>query len=397
MKRHVLLRTSLGLNLLISAALAWALSQRASLAPAVSHDPTSGFQNRALTSVPSMTAAARKTTDVHDWISSLHAAGAPPEVLAQFAIANFAADWEMRRAALRQQWNRGELDDDAWARFNRRHDEEEEHAVRAALGESAFVAWHEVKLLRGLPLERLSLSAGERDALYGLRKELIDRQRDLQDERQAGKLDDAGFTQQQEQAEADYQQKLKAALGDDRYAIVQRPSDSSQGALRHTLKGLQASDAQIAAVLAAETAWQEQRAAADRAAAQQADLSPQAYQAQLRAIDIARDSAIEHALGPDGFDALQKGRDERYQALKRHADLWQLTPDEVDHVYAILRDYRSTVQQYRAETPAPESESAAAQKAVQRYRDNLAQNLKAYLGDTRFVRVSQSVGLELSE
>lgn len=393
MNRSPLLVTSLTLNVALAGLAAWlavARSPRGAVAPAgpaVFAAPATSIANAALRTADLATVP---SPDARAWIPALRAAGVPDAVLAKLAAASFDEQWDKRRRTLRQQWERGELDDDSWAQFNRQHDAELEAALRAAVGDAAFVAWHKAKLLAGLGLERIALSPDETDALYALRKDLLQQRRDLDVRRRAGSIDDAQTANLEDQLEADYEAKTKALLGDDRYAALHRGNDRVEGSLRRNLQSLNVDAAKIDAVVAVEQQWRDRRSAIDADAAREAQLSPDAYQAKLSALEAERDAALQRELGADGLDRLRQLQDERYRKLTRYAQLWQLTPDEVQNVYGALRDYAQSVEEYRREALNRGVNWDATQQAVDKYRAAMAASLHAKLGDTKYQKLTAS-------
>jgi hypothetical protein len=389
MKRSPALLTSLALNLMLAGAVAWL----AIAAPRPSNSVSSA-------ATPAKTAASALTStpiqphptssDPREWLPQLREAGVPNAVIARLVAANFARQWEKRRNEMMERWERGELEDDDWAQFNRQRAIDEEGAVRAAVGDEAFKTWHEEQLLADLHLDRIPLSDSERDGVYALRQNLVDQQRDLDRRHRSGEVDDAHFEQQQEQLQAEYDAKTKALLGDDRFATLQRPNESTEGSLRRNLQNLKLAPAKIDAVVTADEQWREQRVAMDRTASQATNLSPDAYQAQLHAIDQEHDAALQRELGPDGLEALRQMQDDRYRKLTKYAPLWQLSPDEVSKVYDALRDYGQTVDEYRRQAQSRGLSYDATQPAIDQFRQSMSASLRASLGDAKYKQLAGS-------
>jgi hypothetical protein len=388
MKRSPALLVSVTLNLLLAGAVAWLTTARqpSSSSAAIAPFPTKTASARIAAPLePSLT-----SSDPRAWLPQLRAAGVPNAVLARLVSANFARQWEKRRNEMMERWERGELDDDDWAQFNRQRAIDEEGAVRAAVGDEAFKAWHEEQLLADLHLGRIELSDAERDGVYGLRRNLVDQQRDLDRRHRAGEVDDAHFEQLQEQLQADYDAKTKALLGEDRFATLQRPYESTEGALRRNLQHLNLPSAKIDAVVTADQQWREQRVAMDRAASQATNLSPDAYQAQLHAIDQEHDATLQRELGPDGLEALRQMQDDRYRKLTKYAAVWQLSPDEVSKVYDALRDYGQTIDEYRRQAQSRGLGYDATQPAIDQFRQSISASLRASLGEAKYKQLAGS-------
>jgi hypothetical protein len=389
MKRSPTLLASLALNLILAGTVAWL----ALAAPRLSNS-VSFTVHPAKTVAAAVTAAPIQprltSSDPRQWLPQLREAGVPNAVIARLVAANFDRQWEKRRNEMMERWERGELEDDDWAQFNRQRASDEEGAVRAAVGDEAFKAWHEEQLLADLRLDRIPLSDAERDGVYTLRRDLVDQQRDLDRRHRSGEVDDAHFEQQQEQLQADYDAKTKALLGDDRFATLQRPNESTEGSLRRNLQNLNLAPEKIDAVVTADEQWREQRVAMDRAASQATNLSPDAYQAQLHAIDQEHDAALQRELGPDGLEALRQMQDDRYRKLTKYAPLWQLSQDEVSKVYDALRDYGQTVDEYRRQAQSRGLSYDATQPAIDQFRQSMSASLRASLGDAKYKQLAGS-------
>lgn len=387
MKR--LLLVSLALNLVLAGSVGWLVATRRHAVPVVIAAPPPPKTPGPKASAP-RAASTGESTDVRDWLPQLREAGVPDRVLARLVAANYMASWEKRREQMQLRWERGEIDDDDWFQFNRQRDVAEENAVRAAVGEEAFKAWHEEKLLAGLPLDRIQMSASEREGLYALRRDLLAQQRDLERRNRAGEIDDAQFEQQQEKLQADYEAKTKTLLGDARFATLQSPSESTDGGLRRNLQSLNLPASKIDAIIAAEQQWREQRIAMDRAAGQETSLSPDAYQAKVHELDAAHDAALQQQLGADGLEALRQMQDERYRKLTKYAQLWQLSSDEVNKVYGALRDYNQTVDEYRRQAQSRGLTYEVMQPAIDQFRQSSSASLRAAIGEKKYNQLAGS-------
>jgi hypothetical protein len=390
MKRSPALLLSLALNVvLIGAVLRLTSTRSASPAPSQTGQ-TQHVTSKAPIGARPSAAVSPASSDIGQWLAQLREAGVPSHVLARLIAADFATRWEKRRDQMQERWERGEIDDDDWAQFHRQRDVDEESAIRSALGEESFKAWHEEKLLTGLHLDRIQLSPAERDGVYNLRRDMVEQQRDLDRKHRVGEIDDNQLEKQQDKLQSDYDAKTKALLGDDRFATLQQPASTTIGALRRSLQNLNVPSAKVDAVIASEQQWQEQRTAIDRTAGQEAGLSPEAYQAKLNALDQEHDAALQRELGPDGLEALRQMQDERYRKLTKYAQLWQLSSDEVNNVYDALRNYGPTVDEYRRQAQSRGLAYDATQPAIDHFRQTTAASLRASLGDAKYNQLAGS-------
>ncbi len=325
------------------------------------------------------------------WLDQLRAAGVPDNILAGVVSTDFEARWDKRRRELQAKYNRGELDDNAMSAFEQQHDVEQEKEMRAALGNDGFTRWDRDNKLSEFDLAKLNLTPTETDALYALKKDLTTKQRELEQEKASGQMDDADFNDKQTAIQKDYDDQLKTLLGQDRYASMQAPDDSS---LRRSLKNLNANDQQFQAVLEAQKQWNDRRAELERAS-ETAQVQGQAYDEQMRAIDAARDAEYQRVLGTNGFDEFQKAQDANYQTLKRFATNWQLSDSDVDYVYRSLQYYQKSVQDYQQQAQALEQQGqqvdwSAVQTNIQQFSDQMGDTLQKYLGDDRFQKLKRN-------
>ena len=126
-----------------------------------------------------------------------------------------------------------------------------------------------------------------------------------------------------------------------------------------------------------------------------ADMQDDQYAAQLKAIDSTRDQQYQNVLGTNGVAMLERQQDYNFQTLKRYETVWQLTDAEVDHVYAALRDYRKTVDDYQQRAQALEDNGQevdwpAVDTNIQQFGRQVAQGLQLYLGNDRFQKIRRN-------
>jgi hypothetical protein len=261
------------------------------------------------------------------------------------------------------------VDDDERARFEARRDEEQERALRAALGDEGFRQWDKAYSLRDLDLTKLQLSSSQTDALYQLRKDRTLKDRMLAEALRNGAIDETDYNKQQAAAQQEYDQQFQRVLGDERHKALQNSEEGMEGVLRQRLKDVSSVyDSQLEVMVEAERKWNQQRVELDRRAKETPD-QRQAYEEQARALDVARDREYKQVLGTNDFDQLQRNQDRRYQLLKRHATTWSLSDSDIDYIY-------SSVQHYREKNPSA--------------RDQIEQSLISYLGQERFDRLESN-------
>lgn len=308
-------------------------------------------------------------------LPQLRDAGVPNDVLAGLVLADFEIQWQKQLQEFEQRYQAGAVDDDERTRFEARRDEDQEQALRTALGEEGFRQWDKSYRLRDLDLGKLQLSSSQTDALYQLRKDRALKDRMLTEALRNGAIDEADYDKQQTAAQQEYDQQFQMVLGYDRYEALQNSEEGMEGALRQRLKDVNSLyDSQLEVMVEAERKWNQQRTELDRRVKETPD-QRQAYEEQARALDAARDQEYKQVLSTNDFDQLQRNRDHRYQLLKRHANTWSLSDSDIDYIY-------STVQHYREKNPHA--------------RDQIEQSLISYLGQERFDRVKNNELFDLA-
>jgi len=293
---------------------------------------------------------------------------------------------------MQARYENGDIDDMELQRFNEQHDAEEEKEMRGLLGDDRYVQWDKDRQLTDM--RRLKLSPEEADALYRLKKEFQQTQADLNRRMQNGEIDEADYNDQVARAQKDFDGKMKNVMGDDRFTAYQNPDDGAAGSLKRDLRALNATDEQFSALLQAQRAWNEKRAALNKKYPD-GDMQDEDYAAQIKAIDVARDQQYQQALGTNGVAMLERQQDYNYQTLKRYETVWQLSDAEVDHVYAAIRDYRKTVDDYQSRAQAMEDSGqdvdwTAVDANIQQFGRQVQQGLQLFLGVDRFQKIRRN-------
>jgi len=333
-----------------------------------------------------------KAEDWQSWLEQLRAAGVPDKVLAGLVVSDFEDRWERELGDMQRRYHDGEIDADEMERFDANHDALQEQELKTALGNDGFLKWDKERVLRDVG--SLRLSSSEDDALYQLRKDLAQKQREAAQAHSRGDIDEADFDTAQAAAQKEYDEKLKTLLGADRYAAMQNPDQPVKGDLARALKEVDATDAQFEALLSAQKQWNAQRAEVDRRSQTGSDQDG-SYDEQIRAIDAARDAQYQRVLGTNGFDAFQKAQDSRYQTLQRYANAWQLSGGDVDHVYRALQYSNKAIDDYLQQARALEGRGEAVdwpkvEANIEQFSAQTQQNLRSYLGNDRFGKLQKN-------
>jgi hypothetical protein len=338
---------------------------------------------------------------IQGWMPQLRSIGIPTPLLARLAAGDFEVRWEARRHELQRRCDRGEVDDTALGRFESQHDHERDSELRAVLGDEAFRQWDREDVVRRIVPDELKLSAAETDAVYQLKKSLVERRNAVTAYVQNGEIDQMECDQMQADAQSDYQRGLQAVLGDERYATLQGADMKAEAILRRDLLSLNATDAQLTTVLATQRQWNQTQAELDRQL-QAGGITDVAYRAKIQAADVARDDEYRRALGPNGFDDLQKVQNTQYQTLKRYATAWELSDGDVDYLYRSLQTYQKNLAdiQSRAQAMAQQGQpidGLAMRQNLQQVSQQTLDGLRSYLGNERFNKLVQNDAFALGD
>jgi len=330
--------------------------------------------------------------DWRNWIGDLRAAGVPDNVIAGLVVSQFEENWQKRVDELQKQIDNGDADPDAFQQLAREHDDAEADEVRAALGESGYRNWDMGNLMRNLNLKDIAVTGAETNELYDLEKNLHNRQRQLDEQRQKGEIDDAAYADATGKAQEEFNQKLKGILGDERFATMQGGT-GEDASLKRDLKKLNASDDQFASMLQAQRDWMKQRTDLENGSG--TNLSSAAVQQQLQAIDAARDQEYQRVLGTNAFDALQMERDASYSQMKKYQSAWGINDADVNYAYQTLRYYEQSVQNYQQQEQALEQQGQtvnwdAVNKNLQQFSQQTEQTLRNYFGDDRYNQIQRN-------
>ncbi len=338
--------------------------------------------------------APAKRQDLNSWIETLRDAGVPNKIIANVVIADFENRWETKERELQQKFDAGEVDADALTQAETERTTERDQALRAALGEAGYRQWDKENTLHEMNLGSLKLSDTETDSLYELRKNLAQRRRDLEQDAREGKIDDTDLSQKLSALQTQYEAQTHTLLGDERYAAMKNSPDAVDADLRRKTRDLHPSDDQLGELAAAQKQWNEQRAALEHQL-EAAQLSPEQHDAQMQAIDAARDQAYQRALGTNNFAEFQKSQDPNYQAMKHYSAAWQLTDDDIDYLYRTLQYSRTSISSYQQQAQALQGQGRpvdwnSVQKNISQFSTQQEQTLQNYLGEERFKKLEQN-------
>jgi hypothetical protein len=348
-------------------------SQKMSNESSITQEPT-------LPRSADITSAADRRRSIVD---QLRAMGVPNDTLALVARVDFELQWESRFEACG-------VDRDKLAAMQLEMDTSKDAEMRAALGEAGFKHWDQKNMLWEAMSTEVEATPSETDAIYAMKKKLQQRALELEQARLKGTMDDAEITKAQEKAYSEYNQQLKAVLGDERYAKSQQLDDAfTAGNLKYTLAkaGVNPGDSQFQDLFKVEQEWNKSQLKLDSS-------SPD-YAAQLKALNDARDQAYRKVLGADGFDTLQKEQDPGYSQMKKYETLWGLDDNKIDYVYSTMKHYEKSVRDYQAQMTALQAQGQKVDWDVvnthlQQLTDQTGQTLQTYLGQVSFNKLQRN-------
>jgi hypothetical protein len=329
-------------------------------------------------------------TDRRRWlVDELRAAGVPNNVVARAILADLDESWEKRFAEVTLN---SHGDPDAMAALHLEQEQDTDAQMRSALGEAGFKQWDEEHMLREANIGNTQLTASEADAIYDLKKKLQQRHWDMEQARVDGVMDDAEINEATDKAYAEFNQQMKALLGDERYATSQGLDDGAAN-LRQDLAKVNPSGPQFQDLLQAQQQFNERRSDLDKQF--QDNPSSPDYAAQLKALDDGRDQEYQRVLGTNVFDTLQKEQDIGYSKMKKYENIWGLDDNKIDYVYGTIRYYEKSVEDYQAQARALESQGQsvdwdAAKKNLQLFAQQTQQTLQSYLGPDSFTKMQRN-------
>ncbi|HEU6448967.1 MAG TPA: hypothetical protein VFV23_11070 [Verrucomicrobiae bacterium] len=325
-------------------------------------------------------------SDLSHWILALRASGAPLNILVAVAQADFDARWQQKNAAMQRAYAAGEVDDDALAVFTMERDGEADHELQAALGDADFQKWDHAKQLAMLDMKGIVLSADETNALYHLQRTLRLQTRELELARRKREIDSAQFEKERDALQAEYNQQLQQLLGYQRYSNFTGTGLTADE--RHELKHLDLDENQMSAIEKVEIEFSEKQAALAKEAAD-GELNPADLNAQMQALGDWKQQEYEQTLGADAFSAYQKQQDSRYVDMENYRNQWQMSDQDIDRVYAFLKNYDAAQQAYQQQISGLKAQGDIdgqhqLSNSWQEFSNQTAQNVLQYLGPDRF-------------
>ncbi|MCX7721470.1 MAG: hypothetical protein N2379_00195 [Verrucomicrobiae bacterium] len=337
-------------------------------------------------------------------VDQLRGMGVPEKVLARIIIAELEEAWDKRRSEVAAQ-TLG--DPQALDALQLEFEMSLEPELRAALGDYAFEQWDRENKLREALIgsvmrgTEVPLSPAEADAIYELMKKLEQRRFELERARLNGRMDDADVAKAYEEAHAESQRQMREILGEERYALAQGVHPDIMAAeLKHELTKVSATDAQFQELLDIQRRLNDARTELDKQF--EADPGSPAYAQKLAELEDARRREYERVLGQEAFEALQKQHDGRYLKMRKYAEAWGLDDAKLEHVYAAIRYYEKSVDEYIAGVRALEAQGARVDWAevnrnLEQFGEQMQRALEGQLGQETFLKLKRNGVLPFSE
>jgi hypothetical protein len=327
-------------------------------------------------------------------IDQLRAMGVSNDFLALVAKVDFETEWDGR-------FDECKGDMDKLAAVQLAMNMNKDAAMRAALGEEGFRKWDQKTMLWEAMSTPVDVTTSEASAIYDLKKKLQQRGYELDQARLNGTMDDAQINAASDKAYAEYFQKMKDILGDDRYKKSQQlDGDFLAGNLRAQLAKANPSDSQFQELFKTEQDFNNSRMELDHQF--QDDVSSPEYQAKLKALSDAHDQEYRRVLGSNVFYSLQQQQDSGYSQMKKYEDLWGLDDTKINFVYDTLRNYQKSLQDYQAQLLTRQAQHQAidletVKNNLAKITDQTSQTLQNYLGQDSFNRLQRNRVIQFSQ
>jgi hypothetical protein len=201
-------------------------------------------------------------------------------------------------------------------------------------------------------------------------------------------MDDAEINDATDSAYSEFNQQMKAVLGDDRFAKSQQIDDAfTADSLRYELASANPTDAQFQELSKVEKEWNQSQ--------KELDPSSPDYLEKLKAVNEARDKDYQRVLGDDAFNNLRKQQDSTYVTMKKYQTLWGLDDSKIDYVYAAMKQYQNSVDNYQSQISALQAQGktadwAAVNNKLQQTAAQTQQSLLDHLGTDSFNQLQRN-------
>jgi hypothetical protein len=324
-------------------------------------------------------------------VDELRAMGVPNNVLARIVLADLDWAWNKRGGEVSL---RTHGDPDTLALLKLENAMSLDAEMRAALGEAGFKEWDHGNMLREANRGKIPFSAAETAGTYSLWKKLQTRELALKKARVKAEMDEVQLDEEYGKAIAEFEREMKGLLGEERYAQARRMDPGSvAGETRQEWAKANPSDAQFQELVKTQQRWNDLRLEIDQLFKD--DPSSTAYAEQIKALNDARDHEYRRVLGANAFDTLQKEQHPSYAMMRKNATIWGLDEHKIDSVYATMKFYEKTVQDYKDQARALEAQGQSVDwnglsRNLAQFSDQTELVLQNYLGRESFAKMRRN-------
>jgi hypothetical protein len=336
-----------------------------------------------------------------DLVKRLRSAGISEDMLPDVIAGLVQHEWRERYVEWRRRVRNGEVDPRMYSIETARHEREREQLMRSVLGDAAFEKWDRQQVFGWMDLSELGLTEEESVALYRLQKQQQISSRELSQAQQMGEVDPTDVNVMRQQSQKEFEEKLLALLGSDRFQQWKAQSGNVLGNLRWQLRDLNLPVSQLAALARADVMMRERQSEISRLT-QTGDLKNEDSSRQYQQIQQDRDAEYQRVLGEAGYAEYKKLQDYRYQQMKQYAVAWQLSPADINHVYDTVQNYNKGAEQYRKQAQELAQQGhqvdwAAVEAEIKNYSQQSANALRTFLGEERFKKMKRAGVIQIPD
>lgn len=331
-------------------------------------------------------------------VAQLEQQGIPREVLLNVVLEDHNRRSNQRLLALQKKYAPRALPDREFREWSRQNEAEQTRLLKETFGEAGYREWDKQQTLLALnraraPGNELVMTPQEAEQAYRLQKEFDQNNREMQLAMEDGVADRADAGALLAQAQAALDGELEKLLGKQRFDELRGNGDPT-AEIQRTYGDLNPSAAQADAILRMETAFRDREAAL----AEHLRENPAAsvnLQAELKAINDAREESLRQLFGAREYDNFKQQNDPTYQTIQQYAGTWALQPQDIQTVYAAVHTFEDQAQRLRS---AAEINEAAGQRvnwrelnaAIEQMRQQAEAGLTSTIGGERVYRLKQN-------
>lgn len=334
----------------------------------------------------------------NDLVQRLRSMGVAEETLANLVQSELSRQWQDRNRNIQRQIRRGELEPEARQQLGQFWQQDQENAMRAALGDEAYERWAKNNLLRHVDIEELGLGETEVDSIYDVQRDNQKRMQELSRKHQAGEIDQHEYQQEQAALQKEMEKQMSSAIGADRYGKYKQGGDWSYNNLRTELRGTSVTEAQVDALYRSMKQYEQKRVELNQQSQSGKSVAGNVWQD----IQTQQEQESLRILGAQGYADYKKSQDYRYKQLKQYAPAWKLSAGDIDHVYRTVTDHQKSVQDYQKEAESVRSKGEnvdwnQVQQSIKEFTGQTDAELRRYLGEERYQKLKRAGIIQLNQ